>query len=293
VIGQASWFWMNLRTDWPVRSIALFFLAVPLVPWNRTRGALPALALASVCGFAAIVQAFPLSTTFHVARYYFAFVFATALAVTMAVWGARLPPHRYRVRLLSARALVLGALAWQAWSIGATSSAVPYRVYLSLAANAVGSPSSLRDRGDAYRALQAAIPAGAPVLAMLDEPFWLDFRRNPIALADLPGHASPSPGLPVDDTDALVHYLAMQGVRYLAFVRPSKSIDLYQPRKWVAAGYVSMLPQSERLASGYIWRNAAPRYLKFFDRLDDLMISRPRLYDDGTFVVLDLQDSWW
>jgi hypothetical protein len=46
-------------------------------------------------------------------------------------------------------------------------------------------------------------------------------------------------------------------------------------------------------ASGYLWRNAAPRYLKFFDRLDDLMISRPQLYDDGTFVVLDLQDSRW
>jgi hypothetical protein len=43
---------------------------------------------------------------------------------------------------------------------------------------------------------QAAIPAGAPLLTWINAPFWLDFRRNPIADLELAGLATPWSSIP-------------------------------------------------------------------------------------------------
>jgi hypothetical protein len=142
-----------------------------------------------------------------------------------------------------------------------------------------GRPSSVADRDGVYRQMQGAIPPGAPLLVMLDEPFWLDFRRNPISLVDLPGAVSPPPGMPLDDDQALVDYLVARGFHYLAFVRPSASASLYKRDTWARLANESQEP---------IWKLEAPFYLHMFDRVESLEKSRAHLFDDGRMVALDL-----
>src|SRR5262249_37678478 len=84
-IDRLQFLLFNLRHCHPVRTLPLFVLAALCFPWRRTRGALPALTLASLLGFVAIVWAFPLSDPWSIARYYSGFVVATVLAVSLSV----------------------------------------------------------------------------------------------------------------------------------------------------------------------------------------------------------------
>jgi len=158
-----------------------------------------------------------------------------------------------------------------------------YKDYLHLADQidkARSKPSSLLPKDEAYRALQDSVPAGARMLAMVDEPFWFDFRRNPIDIVDLPGAVSPAPGMPLDDDEKLATYLHGRGYRYVAFVRPASSKSLYRRTHW-----------ARELASpdAPIWKQSAPFYLNIFDRWDGLATSRTHTYDDGQIVALDLE----
>jgi hypothetical protein len=128
--------------------------------------------------------------------------------------------------------------------------------------------------------MQSKIPAGERMLVMLDDAYWFDFKRNRIDLIDLPGAASPPPGMPLDDDERLVSYLADQGYRYLAFVRSTSSKSLYRRDHW------TKIRNSAKAEE--IWRRSAPYYLDTFDRLDGLAKSRRVLYDDGSMVALDL-----
>jgi hypothetical protein len=278
-IDRATFFWINLRHCHPVLPLPLFFLAAVATPWASTRGALTALACASAFGFAAVVYAFPLSDEFNLSRYYFPFAVATTFAV--ATHACALPRSEWRsgrLAIVVPAALALLATAVQVSGMSANSYQ-GYRRLVAAIRAAAREPSSLRERDAPYRALQASVPVGAPLLTMVDEPFWLDFRRNPIQVLDMPGHVSPPPGVPLADDEALVAYFAREGFRYLAFVRPTASSNLYRRDKWTRMIGPLAPP---------LWRKAAPRYLQLFDRLESLAASRVRLHDDGKMVVLDL-----
>jgi len=269
----------NLRHCHPVRTLPLFLLAALLVPWRRTRGALPALTLASLLGLVAIAWGFPLSDEYSIARYYFGFVTAAVIAVSMYVCA--LPWRnweRHPVRTAIPASLALVALLLQ---LGAASveSYREYEVYAAHIWITARHGSLLDENNQDYRLLQARVPAGAPMVVMLDRPFSLDYDRNPIDVLDLPGSVSPPPGLPLDSDDALADYLTAHGYRYLSFVRSTESQGVY-----LRSGWERMLgpPPSP------LWGNAVPLYLKTFDRFESLMKSRVRLYDDGQMVVLDL-----
>jgi hypothetical protein len=69
-----------------------------------------------------------------------------------------------------------------------------------------------------YAAMQAAIPEGEPMLAILDQPFALDYRRNRVLNIDVPGAVSPEPGMPFFKGPApLKDYLLGQSIRYVVF----------------------------------------------------------------------------
>ena len=78
----------------------------------------------------------------------------------------------------------------------------------------------------AIRRMQQAIPAGAPFLERLDYPFLLDFRRNEVLVADLPGAVSLPPGMPVSTgPEPLADYLMQHTpIRYVAYAYGNESL---------------------------------------------------------------------
>jgi hypothetical protein len=272
-------FWSNAWNWHPVKSLPVFLLAGLAIPARTTRNALPALLLASIVGFVAIVKGFPQSDIWNIARYHFAFQMAVVLAITLRAvtlpWTGTPPEDRLGAAVPGA--LVIAAFAVHI-SEGRTLASSDYLRMVEAIDQAVAPTSSLADRGQAYRDLQATLPAGAPVLAMLDEPFWMDFRRNAITLVDLPGAASPAPGMPLDDDEAFVRYLSEKGFRYLALVKPTASASLYKRDAW----------SHESRDSAPIWKVTSVHYLKMFDRVESLARSCVKLYDAGGMVVLDI-----
>jgi hypothetical protein len=132
----------------------------------------------------------------------------------------------------------------------------------------------------AYRHLQNGVPEGAPLLVMLDEPHHLDYSRNAILNLDLPGIASPAPGLPsFQGPEALATYLRERGIRYLAFVRPERSPFAYRRSAWAPRIFDAQ----------EIWRVYVPYMLDTMDNVAGLAESRVRLLEEDGMVLLDLE----
>jgi len=124
------------------------------------------------------------------------------------------------------------------------------------------------------REAQAAVPPGATVFAAVDDPVYLDYRRNPILLADMPGYAG---NLPVQQGgEGLRRHLLARGVDYLMYVVPEQSKDYFRPafrRAWLAADSV-------------VWRTMAMLTLDFTESVGELSRSvRPHYAKDGIVVV--------
>jgi hypothetical protein len=145
----------------------------------------------------------------------------------------------------------------------------------------LGSPLFLRSetfrlRAEAIRRLQAAIPAGAPFVAVLDFPFILDFARQPISIMDFPGGAGPGKGVPYEGSaEDLAVYLRAQKRRYLAFAFFNQA---FHP-----AYFVAMLGEGS-----FVMRNLASRTVAVQAQIAELRRKYPVLYDDGESFALDL-----
>jgi hypothetical protein len=281
-LDRVKFLWINVCHCHPVTTIAFFLIAAVALPAAITRGALRALFWAGLVGFVGIVWSLPMSHRWDISRYYYGFSVATVLATMTAVFTRawRRPTGRLRLAVLVPALIAIGATLDQ---VRETHGAVhgTYNQALDFIVRAGRQPSSLQDEGDRYRAMQEKIPAGAPMLVMLDEAFWFDFSRNRIDIIDLPGAASPPPGMPLDDDDRLASYALEHGYRYLAFVLPTASRALYRRDVWEK----QLSNPNDGLE---IWRLTAPVYLHTFDRLTGLAKSRLKLYDDGTMVAVDL-----
>jgi hypothetical protein len=280
-LTRLKFLWINACHCHPIAALPFFVLCAMLIPARRTHGALRALLVAAFVGFVSVVFSLPLSDRWNIARYYYAFstalVLATLLAALSARWSGR--AGRLRTGVLAPAVLAIVAAVAQVQEthgdLHGTYEQLFNRIDVATARHGL-----LDDHGDAYRRMQATIPAGPRVLALLDDAYWLDFRRNRVDLLDLPGAASPAPGMPLDDDEKLASYLQAQGYRYVAFVRPTVSRELYRRDLW-----------QKQLAhpTEEIWRLSAPFYLNTFDRLEGLARSRAHLFDDGQMVALDLE----
>lgn len=139
---------------------------------------------------------------------------------------------------------------------------------------------SRRQAAEAMGAAQNSVPAGEPLLVRLEQPYLMDFSRNPIRVVDHPGAVSPPPGLPVfEGGDAIRDYLVGQGIRYLAF---SYRTDANFSRERFGA----------RLDPGFhpVPRHLAEIAFAFDEALHELATTRRKLYDDGDTFVLDLKE---
>jgi hypothetical protein len=139
------------------------------------------------------------------------------------------------------------------------------------------------------RRLQNAAPAGEKLLVMVDVPFLLDLRRNEIASLDLPGGASPPPGLHRLESPAeVVEYFVGLGYSWLAVVRPERSQHLYKLAQWTDhANGVRMAWHTNALEAG-LWQVMGRTVLRFFRQLAVIRRSCRRTYADGHWLMLDL-----
>jgi len=131
---------------------------------------------------------------------------------------------------------------------------------------------------EGYKNLQSSIPAGASVLAWVDKPFLLDFRRNTIFVVDAPGRASLPPGMPMFvGGEPLAHYLVSKSIRYVAYsYGDGAGIPPSYAGRTVSPSLVFSRP------SGY------QRIFDFQGNLTELGKTRKHIYDDQRDFALDL-----
>lgn len=131
-----------------------------------------------------------------------------------------------------------------------------------------------------YAALQAAIPPHGVVLETVAYAFLLDYRRQQIYMADVPGGASLPPGWPARRSgEALADYLKSCGIRYLAYSYHD-GVELNDE----AATYTMHDPH----ATQWIHSENALQ-LDAHHQYEELAQTRRHLFDDGQLFVLDLE----
>ncbi|HEX2692178.1 MAG TPA: hypothetical protein VHN14_36460 [Kofleriaceae bacterium] len=267
----------------PITVIPILALALPFVADRRLGRPLTALVIASTLGFGLLVHSFLGSEAFHLWRY--AFGFATTLAIVLVLElgteNERADEHAVELAPLG-RWIVLGALVLQ---VVVGRGALP-RQTLALI-NDIREAAAIDRRGDPnaraeqrrYRAMQAALPAGARVVVMLDDPALLDFGRNAIANLDTPGFASPEPQLPAfRGAEPLRAYLVAQGYRYAAFVRSERSRYFFRRPFWLWRLFNDA--ELFQIMSAYT--------IDAIESFTELATTTRVLYDEDGLVVLDL-----
>ena len=133
----------------------------------------------------------------------------------------------------------------------------------------------------AYAEMQAAVPKGERMLAIIDQAFALDYARNTVFNIDMPGGASPDPGMPFfKGPQALKEYLIGQSVRYVAFRDfETREFCLYRRDVW----------DKHARGSSTQWRLQSKYYLDLFDTLTELAKSEAVVYRKGGLSVVRLR----
>jgi hypothetical protein len=147
-------------------------------------------------------------------------------------------------------------------------------------------PFSVTTEKNRVAALQASVPPGQPMLEHLFVSYPLDFRRNPIFIADFPGMAGPFPGMPVGKGPELLRqYLLAQHIRFLAFsYGRGKFFDITpQFTLW-------QLINNPKLGGRHTWLYIQNKVgVDAQTNFDILARKYAHTYDDGEACMLDLQ----
>ena len=134
----------------------------------------------------------------------------------------------------------------------------------------LGKTVMTEQRRTQYAAMQAAIPEGERVMAILDQPFALNYRRNGVFNIDVPGAVSPEPGMPFFKGPAqLKEYVLGQSIAYIAF----RNFDiqggcLYRRDLW----------NHHARGDNPMWRAQSKFYLDLMDNVVALAGTEPRVF---------------
>ena len=279
--------WVFLESE-PIRVLPLLLPIVLITKDLRAGKPLTAWLVANVVGLVILVHGFTLSDPGNLWRYAFGPVVGLTVAylIEIGAQGLRDEPDVPVRTPVFARVLLLLVVFVQ---IGLVRNNVP-RNYREIASD-VGEART-RDRHPGaytrqieahYAALQAAMPEGAWVASMVDEPYYLDYAKQNVINLDVPGYASWSPGWPTfSGAEAVRAYFLGHGIRYLAYVRGDLSRYLYRRTFWVKRIFVD---------AAEIWQTMGAYIVDALDTFDELARTSTVLYDrDGT-VLLDLGAS--
>jgi hypothetical protein len=276
--------------------VAVFLNSEPVRPWwmlapllfmardPRARKPFTALLWSSAIGFVYLTHSFTLSDAYNIWRYAAGYM-TPLLAVFMAELLVELPlvePRGERMRLKVSplvSAMVLFTLLLQAVESRTVVSTRVKEDFIEAKAAFVNGSVRTGAREELYRQMQAAIPAGGTVAALVDESFHLDFGRNRIVNLDLPGFAAPAPGLPsflaVEDWRT---YLHSQGIRYVVYIDGDYSTYLFRRPIWSGATF----------SDHGIWRYMATHMVDIIDAFRGLTASSRVLFQRDGFVAIDL-----
>jgi hypothetical protein len=276
--------WVFLEAE-PIRVLPLL-LPIALVTRDRRAGRpLPAFLIANVVGLVILVHGFTLSDPGNLWRYAFGFTVGLVLIYALEIGAQGLrddPTTRVYTPLFARVILILVVLA----QVSVVRNSIP-RDYREMASDVSEArtrdrkPGAMTRRMEArYVDLQAALPAGASLASMVDEPYYLDYSRQHILNLDVPGYASWAPGFPTfRGPEPIREYFLAHGVRYLAFVRGEYSRYLYRREFWARRIFVETTE---------LWRIMGSYIVDTLDSFDELTRSSVVLFErDGT-VLLDL-----
>jgi hypothetical protein len=277
VFSQTAPLILRLVTDSSFVALGLLTLAYLLSrPW-KIEGREPCTSLIVGAAFGTFAIALATGGETHL-RLAFPFIQAATLATLMEVLSLR-PAGSRNFGLLSPSVLAIIAavlVVGSTWDNARVWYADCFRSIRAGTRNSTFIPEKVLDR---YKHLQISVPPGQAVLAWLDEPFLMDFRRNTIFAVDLPGEASPAPGMPLSKGgEALARYLVSKTIRYVAYSYGD------------GAGIPPDLAQKPMPSGVSPWRRSM--YTHIFDfqvDLQQLAKTRNHIYDDGQNFVLDLQ----
>jgi hypothetical protein len=288
-LGPPGWSWVDqlsvlVTAAIDSQPIICVFVIAPLIAFSddsRRGRPVMSLFLASFLGFVMLAYSFTDADATTFWRYAFGFGVPLFIVFVLEVGDGgddmpvRLPPL--------GRWILVGTLLIQL----AATRAGQVKVYAEIATDireAVaidrhGEPNA-RVEARNYAAMQATVPAGAPLLVMLDDPAFLDFARNPIANLDVPGFASPGRQMPsFTGAEAMRAYLLDEGFRYVAFVRPESSRYAFRRGFWVW-----------RLFNDTPFFQAMSAYaVDTTDSFVELATKSRVLHDANGLVVLDLE----
>jgi hypothetical protein len=287
LLEVAKRFWENFTFERTIKTLPAFLLAGLLLQEDDRRKPVAAIYWASVIGMFALLWAFVWGDPTDNERLLFSSALATSLAVSLAALKKAEAPVGAGTSVRLTESFLPAVVACAAILIqvdgGRGATAKLYANALELVKQARVAPAAAPPPDPAiaqYRALQDAIPPGARVLTMLDEPYRFDFQRNKIDVIDLVGMVSPRPGLTLESDDAFAGYLLGQGIRYFAFVRPDTSQELYRNSVWTALARSKNDEPSQKAL--------APLFFKAFERADSVARTRAKIYDANGMVVVDL-----
>jgi hypothetical protein len=266
-------------TPEPIQTLPLFALVGLAMPDDNPRRPIASQWLAMIGSLAMLCYAFSLADTGNLARY----VYGYGTAAALLTWQHAAA----RMRASRVIQMVPAALALVALVLPIREGAEKERKMLDAHVRDITEmlrrsvpPQAEPPVAQAYHHLQNTVPAGEPILVMLDQPYFLDFARNPILNLDMPGTASPNPGIPCfRGSDAVVEYLLARGIRYVMFVIPEHSTFLYRREIWV----------DHLFDPDEIWRVYAPYVADVMNNLVDVGNSRKRLAEEDNMVVVDIR----
>ena len=285
LIREAA-FQSNVAVDGlPLETLALFFVAAAFVREPGTRVPLAATCIGAIAGFIALVHGLTQSDAQNIGRYAFAFLIAMVLSVVLTTGTAPVTTRKV-TRLHVAAGLVLFATLFQIvvsrqklWKeYGLKFHNIELLAYTMPRVRETDPPELKMY----VERLQGAIPPGERIAVLVDEPYHLDFRRNPIWNLDMPGYASLPPGMPsFKGSEALERYLVGLGLRWVIFVTPEHSRYHYR-RSYFLELFVN---EQE------IWRTYAPYLVDFIDNMIAIRKRHRDVYTERGIVVIDLASS--
>jgi hypothetical protein len=271
--------WSNATHDGALKTLPLFLVAGLLVADKTPRRSLWATYAAGLVGFLALVGASESAHENSNARFYFAFEIAAVLAISTEAFHAW---QHDRARQAWGGALAAIAALVQMHDVRGEWRQRVLESLDKLHDATLRRPSPVEDDVLAhyYGDLQDSIPRGSAFAAMVDDPWRFDFARNSIHVLDLPGLVSPGPGMPLEDPGALARYFLARDIRYLVYVKPAASYDLYRHNVWEDHAHSSDVELAVM----------AKYFLKVFDRVAELSRTQATVYDKNNLVVLDLRE---
>lgn len=206
---------------------------------------------------------------YNVYRYTVPFVLASLLA-GLIVLARRTPAGEWpAVPLASAAVLGCFGLVALVGDAGRAVAAVSQGIQ--------GQELVSAERREAYADLSAHLPLDGAVLTRLQFPFLLRFRPE-VYIADVPGGASPPPGMPAgSDAAELQRYLVGEGIRYLAWDYATE------------AGF-GRERYGKRLDPGAfrVERSEAQDSFDFQTALEALRATRPLVFERHGMAIIDL-----